>query len=189
MLPASPRAGRRSASTARTPAATTQTRSSSQSRPRYYQDDSGYTPNRIDQRTTSRQVRPQRSVGNLPSSRVRSNEDPPPVPSLPRQKLPSAYNRTTPARPELPSNRESNSSTSSSGSSGSSGSSFLDRMRRRYPDAESSQTSFEIEQDDDYGAKKRPGDPPVLDTPDDGKLDILSFQQLMLTFVIPVTYR
>lgn len=152
MLPTNPRPGRRSASATRPPTGS-HSRPSSQPRTTYYQDDSGYSRGRAEDRSSARQVRPQRSVGSLSSGHARDYGTPPPMPPLPRQRQQAGPSRAQPPRSVASVNRVSDSSSSSS----SSGSSFLNRMRQRHPDAASSQSSFELEREDDYDVKGRRG--------------------------------
>lgn len=178
MLPASPRAGR---SIAQRPAQyPAQTRSVS--RPRERERDgparavdyeSGVAManrerDRVQRSNTMRQVRPQRSMGSLPSStRATSSREAQPIPPMPRPfnasvlAGPSSIQRPTPT-PRAGS-ASSNSSVSSIATS-SSGSSFLDRMRARNPGNASSQSSLELEQEENpkeeaggkwYGSRER----------------------------------
>ena len=159
MLPASPRTGGRS--TSRRPAQyPSQTRSVSRPRERDangqgagrsmdYESATRSRENERPQRSnTTRQVRQQRSMGNLPSStRAASSSSRDAAPPMPRPynappksagAVPSSYSRSNPRSGSTSSNASSNSSASSSGSS------FLERMRVRYPD--SSQTSLELDE-------------------------------------------
>lgn len=176
MLPASPRAGR---STAQRPAQyPAQTRSVSRPRDgpaRAVDYESGVAManrerDRVQRSNTMRQVRPQRSMGSLPSStRATSSREAQPVPPMPRPfnasvlagAGPSSIQRPTPT-PRAGS-ASSNSSVSSIATS-SSGSSFLDRMRARNPGNASSQSSLELEQEENpkeeaggkwYGSRER----------------------------------
>ncbi|KAH8117466.1 hypothetical protein DFH11DRAFT_1504238 [Phellopilus nigrolimitatus] len=137
MLPANPRSGR--SLTTRRPAAS---QSRSVSRPRVgYSEETEREPRGRTQQDVS--IRPQRSMSNVSLSRThQSTESPPPLPRQAHRTTPS--NAVRPAHSRPPASRESVISDSSVSSSGSS---FMDRMRQRYPDSSSSQTSLELEQD------------------------------------------
>jgi hypothetical protein len=127
---------------------------------RYDNDSDGGPPTR----SSTRQVRPQKSMTSM--NQARSARDPPPMPSSRSRHNPNPSYDT---RSESSTNRSSDSTTSS-------GSSFLDRMKQGAGYA-SSRTSFEDDEPDKRSARSardrptRRGDSPPPsehDTPGDG---------------------
>ncbi|KAL5529058.1 hypothetical protein ACEPAG_5032 [Sanghuangporus baumii] len=142
MLPSNPRAGR-SRSVTRQPT-TSQSRSASRPSERYsvVSEDRG-ARGRVYDGGNTRQVRSQRSMGNVrPSRNKEAALPPPPPPTFPKPDMTSRSTRSYHSRP--PPSRDSDSSSSSMSSSGSS---FLDRMRHRGAPSSSSQSSFELDLD------------------------------------------
>ncbi|KAL5533302.1 hypothetical protein ACEPAF_5078 [Sanghuangporus sanghuang] len=145
MLPSNPRAGR-SRSITRQPT-TSQPRSASRPSERYsvVSEDRGVR-GRVYDGGNARQVRSQRSMGNVRLSRNKEAALPlPPPPTLPKVDMTSLTMRSSPSTYSRP--PPSGDSDSSSSSMSSSGSSFLDRMRHRGAPSSSSQSSFELDLD------------------------------------------
>ena len=149
MLPSNPRAGGRSRSVARHP-----NQNNNAPRPRSVSRSADYTSrssnstsespyySRRDVQPTNK-LRTQHSMGALSSSRTKRPTDAPPIPRLNPNHASAASSPSQYARP--PPSRDSDTSTSSAATS-SSGSSFLDRMKNRRH-LNSSQSSFELDQD------------------------------------------
>ncbi|KAL5511827.1 hypothetical protein ACEPAH_5045 [Sanghuangporus vaninii] len=145
MLPSNPRAGR-SRSVTRQPT-TSQLRSASRPNERYsvVSEDRG-ARGRLYDRGNARQVRSQRSMGNVrPPRNKEAALPPPPPPTFPKIDMTSRSMRSSPSTYSRP--PPSGDSDSSSSSMSSSGSSFLDRMRHRGAPSSSSQSSFELDLD------------------------------------------
>ncbi|KAL5490477.1 hypothetical protein ACEPAI_5310 [Sanghuangporus weigelae] len=145
MLPSNPRAGR-SRSVTKQPT-TSQPRSASRPSERYsvVSEDRG-ARGRVYDGGNARQVRSQRSMGNVrPSRNKEAALPPPPPPTFPKADMASRSMRSSPSTyPRPPPSRDSDSSSSSMSSSGPS---FLDRMRHRGAPSSSSQSSFELDLD------------------------------------------